>query len=247
MPDLHILLIAEPAILAAYVVVGIVGFGSTLVSAPVLAHVIPIATIVPALALTDLFSSWSRGTGLRAHVDSAELRRLVPAVLLGTCLGTWALLTVPAVGLMLLLGIFVIGYAANGMRSHKIQPPLAPRWAWWYGAAGGVLSAMFGAGGWVYSAYLVRRLDDTQQIRATQNAVLSLTSLLRVALFTLAGRYFDIALWLLVLCILPAVALGLYIGHRISLKLDRHRFLQTLYFVLILTGGSLIWRAWSLS
>lgn len=233
--------------MAAYVVFGIVGFGSTLVSAPILAHVIPIATIVPALALTDMFSSWSRGSGFRAQVASDELRRLVPAVLLGTCLGTWALFTVPAVSLMLLLGIFVIGYALNGMRSRKIKPPLSPRWAWWYGATGGVLSAMFGAGGWVYSAYLVRRLDDTQQIRATQNAVLSLTSLVRVGLFTVAGRYFDVSLWLLVLCILPAVALGLYAGHRISLKLDRQRFLQALYFVLILTGGSLVWRAWSLS
>lgn len=106
-----------------------------------------------------------------------------------------------------------------------------------------MLSALFGAGGWVYSMYLVRCLDDPQQIRATQTAVLTISSTIRVALFTVAGTYFNAALLLLVLALLPAMALGLYIGHRITLRLDRKRFLQVLYGVLLLTGSSLVWRA----
>lgn len=91
--------------------------------------------------------------------------------------------------------------------------------------------------------YLVRCLDDPQQIRATQTAVLTISSTIRVALFTVAGTYFNAALLLLVLALLPAMALGLYIGHRITLRLDRKRFLQVLYGVLLLTGSSLVWRA----
>ena len=45
------------------------------------------------------------------------------------------------------------------------------------------------------------------------------------------------------LLLLPALALGLYLGQRISLKLDRQRFLQLLYGVLLLTGTSLLIRA----
>jgi uncharacterized membrane protein YfcA len=91
--------------------------------------------------------------------------------------------------------------------------------------------------------YLVRRLDDPQQIRATQTAVLIMSSTIRVVLFAVTGTYFNPALLLLVLALVPAMALGLYIGHRITLRLDRKRFLQVLYGVLLLTGGSLVWRA----
>jgi uncharacterized membrane protein YfcA len=243
MPDLIVLLVAEPTLVVAYVVFGMVGFGTTLVSAPILAHVLPLSTVIPALALTDFAASWANGFRLGAHVVRKEVLRLVPAMVIGSALGAWLLFAVPVRTLMLLLGIFVVLYALNGLRPKAPQPPLAAGWAWWFGGAGGVLSALFGAGGWVYSMYLVRRLDDPQQIRATQTAVLTVSSSIRVLLFLVAGTYFNLALVLLVLALLPAMALGLYVGHRITLRLDRKRFLQVLYGVLLLTGGSLLWRA----
>jgi uncharacterized membrane protein YfcA len=243
MPELLVLIVAEPALAIAYVVFGMVGFGTTLVAAPLLAHVMPVSTLVPALALTDFIASCTNGFRLSGHVVRAELLRLLPAMLIGSALGAWILFAVPVHALMLLLGVFIVLYALNGLRPKAPAPPLATRWAWWFGGAGGVLSALFGAGGWVYSMYLVRRLDDPQQIRATQTAVLMCSSLIRVALFTVAGRYFDLSLLLLVLCLLPAVAIGLYVGHRITLKLNRQRFMQVLYCVLLVTGGSLVVRA----
>jgi uncharacterized membrane protein YfcA len=164
-------------------------------------------------------------------------------MLLGSAFGAWVLFAVPVKALMLALGLFVVLYALNGLRRKTARPPLPPRWAWWYGGTGGVLSALFGAGGWVYSIYLSRRLDDPLEIRATQNAVLTVSSFIRVGLFAAAGRYFDVELLLLVLCLLPAMALGLVLGHRITLRLDRQRFMQVLYGVLLLTGGSLVARA----
>jgi uncharacterized membrane protein YfcA len=243
LPDLIVLLVAEPTLAVAYVVFGMVGFGTTLVSAPILAHVLPLSTVVPALALTDFVASWANGFRLGAHVVRKEVLRLVPAMVIGSAIGAWLLFAVPVRTMMLLLGVFVVLYAINGLRPKAPQPPLAAAWAWWYGGAGGVLSALFGAGGWVYSIYLVRRLDDPQQIRATQTAVLTVSSSIRVLLFLVAGTYFNLALLALVLALLPAMALGLYIGHHITLRLDRKRFLQVLYGVLLLTGGSLVWRA----
>jgi uncharacterized membrane protein YfcA len=243
LPDLFVLLVAEPTLTVAYVVFGMVGFGTTLVSAPILAHVLPLSTVVPALALTDFVAAWANGFRLGAHVARKEVLRLAPAMVIGSAIGAWLLFAVPVRTMMLLLGVFVVLYALNGLRPKAAQPPLAPGWAWWYGSAGGVLSALFGAGGWVYSMYLVRRLDDPQQIRATQTAVLTVSSTIRVLLFLVAGTYFNLGLLLLVLALLPAMALGLYIGHHITLRLDRKRFLQVLYGVLLITGGSLVWRA----
>ncbi len=227
----------------AYLVFGMVGFGTTLVAAPVLAHGLAVSTVVPALAMTDFIAASASGFRLGPQVVRAEVWRLVPAMLLGSAFGAWVLFAVPVKTLMLLLGVFVVLYALNGLRSKAAKPGLMSHWAWWYGGAGGVLSALFGAGGWVYSMYLTRRIHDPLQVRATQNAVLTVSSFIRVGLFTLAGAYFDAQLLLLVLCLLPAVALGLYLGHRITLRLDRQRLMQVLYGVLLLTGSSLVVRA----
>jgi uncharacterized membrane protein YfcA len=246
MPDFLTLLVAEPVITAAYVVFGLVGFGSTLVSAPLLAHLLPVSTVVPTLALTDLIASWSNGWRLSEHVARRELVRLVPALLAGSTLGAWLLFALPVKLLMPLLGAFVVLYALNGLRPRPAQRTvLSPRWAWWYGGVGGIFSALFGAGGWVYSIFLLRRLDDLQQVRATQTAVLMASSVVRVVLFLLAGRLLALDLLVLVACLLPAVGLGLYIGHHISLRLDRQRFLQVLHGVLLLTGSSLVIRSFA--
>ena len=243
MPDFLTLLFAEPVVSAAYVVFGMVGFGSTLIAAPLLAHVLPVTTVVPTMALTDLIAAWSNGWRLSSHVARRELMRLIPTLFIGSAFGAYVLFSLPLKLLMTLLGVFVLLYALNGLRPQKPKPHLSIHWAWWYGMAGGTLSALFGAGGWVYSIYLVRRLDDPQQIRATQNAILMVSSFIRVGLFVAAGRLLDRELLLLVLTLLPALALGLYVGHRITLTLDRRRFMQVLYGVLLLTGSSLVVRS----
>ena len=51
MTDWTHLLLIEPISILAYLVFGMVGFGSTLVSAPVLAHLLPVSTVVPAMAI----------------------------------------------------------------------------------------------------------------------------------------------------------------------------------------------------
>lgn len=243
MPDLVVLLVAEPTLVVAYTVFGMVGFGTTLVAAPILAHLLPIPTLVPALALLDLAAASSTGLKLSAHVEKGEVKRLLPPIICGSAFGTYILFTVPLKTLMLLLGVFVVVYALNGLRATPQQLPVSNRWAWWYGIAGGVLSALFGAGGWVYSIYLVRRLDNPKAIRGTQVAVLTASACIRVGLFAIAGRYFDLDLLVLVLLLLPAMVLGLIIGNRMTLRMDRKRFMQVLFSILMVTGVSLVVRA----
>ncbi|MBU0588363.1 MAG: sulfite exporter TauE/SafE family protein [Gammaproteobacteria bacterium] len=243
MPDFLTLLVAEPAVVVAYIVFGMVGFGSTLIAAPVLAHVLPVTTVIPSIAMTDLVAAWSNGLRLSKDVAKPELIRLAAALLIGSSIGAWLLFTLPIKHLMTMLGVFVMLYALNGLRHHEPKPPLTLNWAWFYGVVGGTFSTLFGAGGWVFSIYLFRRLDDPQQIRATQNAILMCSSFMRVAVFAVAGRLFDPALLWLVLMLVPAMALGLYVGHRISLRLDRQRFMQMVNTVLLITGSSLVLRA----
>jgi uncharacterized membrane protein YfcA len=53
MVDWTTIAIVLPTLVVAYVIFGIAGFGTALVAAPVLAHTMPIASVVPLLALLD--------------------------------------------------------------------------------------------------------------------------------------------------------------------------------------------------
>ena len=243
-PSLQVLLLAEPAVALAYLVYGLVGFGTTLVAAPLLAHVLPVSTVIPTLALTDFLASVGHGWRQRAQVHGHEALRLVPAMLAGSAVGAWLLFALPVRQLMLALGVFVVAYALHALRPRAPAAPIGSAWAWWFGAAGGVLSALFGSGGFVYAMYLARRIDDPVRLRATQSIVLTCSATIRVVIFLAAGRYFDRALLALVLCLLPAMAVGMVLSHRITLRLPRERFLKILYGVLLATGASLVLRAW---
>ena len=59
----------------AYVIFGMAGFGTALVAGPVLAHFVPVATVVPLLALLDFFAAATNIARDRHAADRAELRR----------------------------------------------------------------------------------------------------------------------------------------------------------------------------
>ncbi|MGQ0650991.1 MAG: TSUP family transporter [Betaproteobacteria bacterium] len=105
---------------------------------------------------------------------------------------------------------------------------------------------MFGTGGFIYAMYLGRRLE-AEAMRATQSALLSLSTIIRVTIFALAGVYADPALLLLFALMLPAMVLGLFAGHRVRLRLSRAQFFRVLYALLAASGAALVWRALALS
>ena len=56
--------------------------------------------------------------------------------------------------------------------------------------------------------------------RATQSALISCSTVVRLSLFLIAGVYADMPLLLLAVCLLPAMALGLWCGRRLTLRMS---------------------------
>ncbi|MDQ2079221.1 sulfite exporter TauE/SafE family protein [Xanthobacteraceae bacterium Astr-EGSB] len=243
LPPLVTIAVAAPAIIVAYVIFGIAGFGAALISAPVLAHVMPVATIVPLLALMDCVASLINGLRLSDKMAKDELKVLVPLMALGTALGITLLLVVPPRPMMLALGIFVIAYALYGFLAPPPTSTIDRRWAWLTGPVGGVFSGMFGSGGPIYAMYLSRRLTDRDAFRATQTAQIAFATLTRGAMFAFAGVYSDWRMLGLLVALAPAMLIGTWIGHHMTLRLSREVFLRILHGLLIASGISLIVRA----
>jgi uncharacterized membrane protein YfcA len=98
-------------------------------------------------------------------------------------------------------------------------------------------------GGAIYSMYISRRLQTRDTIRATQSALIGLNTFTRVVIFALAGSYASWRVPLLALLFVPIMFLGTFVGHHLTLKMSRERFLQILYLVLVVSGAALVIRA----
>jgi uncharacterized membrane protein YfcA len=50
--------------------------------------------------------------------------------------------------------------------------------------------------------------------------------------------------WTTAACLLPFMALGLFIGHRLHLRLNRSQIGRLISLLLLATGACVLWKAW---
>ncbi len=236
------LLILSSAMVFAYIVFGISGFGSALLISPVLAFFIPIDKIVPLLALLDCSAALSTLLKDRRHAAITELKALIPLMVLGSLTGAAILLLTRPDILLLMLGIFVTGYALYSLSGLKPLGRFSPKAVVPFGYIGGIFSALFGSGGFIYMIYLSGRLEDKQAIRSTQTSIIAFSTFTRLIIFLLAGVYGDKELLLLALICFPAMLIGTFTGRAITLSLPRENFLKLINCIILLAGVTLIVR-----
>lgn len=234
------LLLALGAVVLAYGVFTLVGFGSALMAGGPLAMVMPVARVIPTLALLDFVGAVSRGWRGHREVAWGEFFRLVPGMLAGQWLGVLVLVKLPARAMAVTLGIFIVAQGLHGLRRSKGAGFLFP-WAGVQGLLGGVLGGLFGSGGFIYAAYLERRLTRRSAFRATQALLIALSTAWRIVLCLGAGLV-DKNLLLTAGALFPAMALGVYAGHHLDLRLKREQLVWLLNVLLIASGGGLMLR-----
>ena len=231
----------ELAIALAYIVFGVAGFGTALVAGPLLILCLPLSKIIPLLVLLDFVAAFGNWLPSRRDVSRPELLRLLPCMAIGCVIGVVFLLNLKSDLLLLLMGIFISAYALYSL-AVKVRPTeVAPVWAIPTGVTGGLFGALFGSGGFLYALYLNARLPK-DAARATQSAVISCSTVVRGRVFVSAGVYADGALLLLAVCLLPAMALGLWIGRRLTRKLSREAFVRLVTWLVLASGIALIAR-----
>jgi uncharacterized membrane protein YfcA len=230
------------AITLAYTVFGFGGFGANLVALPMLAHVMSLRFAVPMLLVLDLFSATAMGVKNRALIDGGELKRLVPTLLVGMGLGLVVLQHAAERWLLVLLGVFVGGFALWSLFGKADLRPASPRWAWPAGLAGGVFSSMFGTGGPVYTLYLARRIVDTGRLRATIGALILGSALVRMLLFAGSGFLTQPGLLKLAALLVPCALVGYLIGSQVHARLPQAQVRRAIWVLLLVSGASLLVR-----
>jgi uncharacterized protein len=221
---------------------GVTGFGAALVTIPLATHLVPLEFALALFVIVDLAAAVSVGLENPRNAVRREWTRLVPMILAGTALGVTLLVNLPRAVGMLLLGIFVIGFALYTLRPHAHQRIVSSGWAWVAGFAGGITSTLFGAGGPPYAIYLSQRGLTKEQFRATLGFAIMASISLRVAAFLLTGLLLDLQVWIAAAVTVPAAFIGIAVSRRLFLRISRDMLLRAVSVMLLASGASLVLR-----
>lgn len=236
---------AVAVLLLAYFVRGISGFGSGLIAVPLLALRFPLPEVVPFILIADFGASALVGGLSFRRVDWPEIRRMMPATLVGVVIGTHLLVSLPPSLLLTILGVFVLAFALRSLLLRQTGfVPAAKHWATPAALSGGAVSGLFGTGGPPYVIYLSHRIRDKGVLRATLSALFFLEGLLRIATFLLAGLLWDSAVWRNALTAAPLIIAALYVGSHVHARLSDRQMLQGVSLLLLGSGVSLLAKAW---
>lgn len=241
-PDIY--LAAFFIILFAYFIRGITGFGSGLIAIPLLAHFLPLTFVVPLILMVDFAGSIALSYHVHLQVRWSEIRPLLPTSIVGMLVGAVLLVNLPREPLLVGLGLFVIIFGLRYVFNVHSEKPISRWWSLPTGLSGGLIGAMFGTGGPPYVIYFAHRLHDKAQLRGTLTGLFLLEGALRFIVFMVMGLLLQDGLFTSLLLALPLMALGLYLGNKVHLGITHQQQLAIIGGLLLVSGGSLLWKAW---
>jgi hypothetical protein len=239
----EVLLLAGIIVAFAYTAFGLTGFGSTVIALPLLAHFFALKFAVPLLMLLDIAAFLLFGARVRERIQYREIGWLVPFILVGMAAGLTLLIEVAEHKLLLVLGIFLLLYAGYGLSRRGPPARLSRAWGVPVGLAGGAFSALFGTGGVLFALYNAGRIGDKDALRATNAAMIVLSSLVRVVLFGAAGLLTQDGLLATALLLLPALLGGAWLGTRLHASVPAAAVVKAVYALLVLAGLLLLARS----
>ena len=238
--DLPTAVYAAAVLFTAYIVRGVAGFGSGLISVPLLAFFFPLQLVVPVIVLLDFIGSATQGLKNRKLVAWKEQLPLIPFTLVGVGVGLSVLQSLASATLAQALGVFIIVYAVYQILP---LPPLrgSRLFAIPAGALGGLVGTVFGTGGPFYIIYLGLRGLDKSALRATFAVNFLIDGSIRLTGYAAFGFFDRTALTYIALA-LPVAMAALFIGGRIHSTLSPRTFARTISALLLASGIALLFK-----
>jgi len=223
----------------AYTILGLSGFGSSLIMVPLMLLFLDIKFVVPVTLILNLISCISIAITSRSFIKKSYLLPLIIGGLIGAILGTYFLATIENIILKKVYGLIIILFALNTLFPKiKLKSPSKL-----YGVLSGLISGVFGA---VYQSgapapviYLTHQIKKKQVFRATLISFWVVLNLWVLFLFLYSGlinsSVVNFAVYLL-----PTLILGTIVGSKLHIKIDENLFKKTIGIILVFTGILLI-------
>ncbi|MHB8824212.1 MAG: sulfite exporter TauE/SafE family protein [Thiobacillus sp.] len=237
---------AAAILLVAYFIRGITGFGSGLISVPLLALFLPLQFVVPLILLLDFTASIVIGGFNFKRVKWDEVGVLIPFGIVGVILGTSLLVNLPPEPMLIALAGFVFVFAMRSLLNLHGDKLISRGWAIPASLTGGTVGALFGTGGPPYVIYLSHRIRDKSELRATFSALFFTEGLTRIGSFLVAGLLMTASVWVAFFAALPLVLGALYLGGRVHVGITPAQMARLVGVLLLVSSVSLLFKALSI-
>ena len=236
--DLGLGAYAAAVLFLAYTIRGIAGFGSGMISVPLLALFLPVQVVVPVVVFLDYIGSASQGIRNRKLIAWREQLPLVPFTLIGVAVGLTLLKSMTSDTLAQALGGFVLVYAV-----YQLLPLPELRgsrvFAGPCGLMGGIIGTLFGTGGPFYVIYLGLRALDKSAFRATFAINFLIDGAIRLAAYATVGFFYP-EVMLVMLAALPIIATAMWLGGKVHSELSQQAYVRMISVLLLCSGVALL-------
>ncbi len=228
--------------LVAGFIQGVSGFGSVLLSLPLLAIFLDIKTVVPLTALAGVSVSFVLLYQLRKHLDWKKIMPIFVGAVLGIPVGVFLLKRLDTGTIQVILGAILVLYALYGLLFRSSGLGIDERWAYVYGFLGGCLGAAMSAGGPPVIIYVSLQAWSKDQIKGTIQGFFVTGGTAVVVSFAIAGvvtgtvlRFYGLSF--------PMLMLGTFLGSRLYGLLKEDHYRNIMFMLLGLLGIFSIYRA----
>src|ERR1043166_8264188 len=116
-------------LMSAYFIRGITGFGSALISVPLLALSQPLQFAIPLVLALDFTASVVLGSTNTKKANWSEIKILLPAGMTGASIGAFALLRLPTEPVLVALGAFTMFFGFRNIFGLQPAGRLSRSWA----------------------------------------------------------------------------------------------------------------------
>jgi hypothetical protein len=239
-----VLLALEGIIVCAQLVETVTGFGATVISLALGAHLVPLESLVVTLVIIGCLQSlWLVLRGWR-HIRWDVLGKTVlPASAPGLALGAYLFASLGTPVLKLILGGFIILISAvelgrllrQGQDPRALPTPVA----WAVVFAGGFFHGMFATGGPLMVYFFGRTVHDKQAFRATLSVLWLLLNSALLVSYAWTGRLEDEPA-LRALYLVPALVAGIVLGELLHRRMNERIFKTFVQLVLLGTGVAMV-------
>lgn len=229
------------AAFVGYFVKGVAGIGNTLVVTSAMAYTRTNAEITPVELLlcvpTNLAVTWV----YRRHIDWKLAIAPLCMVLAGDALGVLLLKNVDVTAMKAVFGVVLILLSVEQLwRELRGKPTRAghPALMLTLGISAGVLCGMFGVGA-LLAAYLSRVTTDDATYKGTMSIIFTIENFFRVIAYSATGLLTAISLTRAAI-LLPFMGAGLFLGIRLSNRLNARTMRLIIGVMLLLSGLPLL-------
>ncbi len=246
MSELDLVIVALVSLAGSFIK-SVTGMGYPLIAIPALTFFIGVEAAVVVIAIPNAVLNAILCFDVRENLaETRDLPILALAAVLGGALGTFVLVEAPERPLLIFLASMVLVFVYQKWRQPELTlaPETTKKWAPVVGLASGFAHGAVGASGPIVALWF-------HGYRLSKNAyVLSLTALFLVSGLAqlgvlIATGSFGADRWLATGVALVATLAMAPIGTRVRDRLDAAVFEQLILMILLCSGASLLWRAFS--